>query len=166
MTQILIPIPDEISEIRDRYRDDEYYSNLFDGNSLIIKVSEKTKYTPTFTGTETKYVYGTKGITQSVGQKAYGFDLELFTGRKAQYDVLQAYRAFLYNDPTAPLNLTLMDYVEDEGDPEGFKVRTGRMTSLKKKQGMTRRIIDGVERKLYAGIALSFVERQRRFIGQ
>lgn len=166
MSQIIIPIPDEISGTRDRYRDDEYYSNLFEGNNLILRVSEATKYTPIFIGTETKFIYGTKGRALTVGQKAYGFELDMRTGRKAIYDVLQAYRAFLYAEPVSPLSLTLLDYVEDEGSENGYMTRIGRITSLKKKSGNAERKIKGVVRKLSAGLTLSFVEAERRFVGQ
>ena len=119
-----------------------------------------------FEGTDTKNIYGTTGIIRSVGQKCYGFTLEIYDGRSAIYDALQEYRAYLYANPKVPLSMTVYDYVQIENDPAGFKTRVGYMKDLQMKAGIALRKKNGVSRRLTPGLTFKFKEDSRRFVGQ
>lgn len=120
-----------------------------------------------FEGTETTYIQGYREVFEQIGAKRYGFELRIQDGRQAIYQVLVALINDAYSDRCNPKTIECWDFVEDEGDDNGYIVRQGRIADLVKQQGgVACRKRYGKQRKISQGLTFQFLERETRFIGR
>lgn len=165
MTFLLFPIPDELATIRDKYQADPYYNNLFEGNNLKISPLAN-RYIPIFEGQKTQIIDGAKTSVISVGYQRYGFEIRLKDGREGLYRMIGAIADYSYRNPCQFDPAVCWDFMEDEGEEIGYKIRLGKISELKKQGGVVLRQKLGVKRKLSQGLTFQFMEIDKRFVGR
>lgn len=162
----MFPLPIAIAPVRDKYRQDPFYNNLFEGNSLKIQIFPAGTYVPMFEGTETGYKDGFNTAFVEVGIKRYGFEIRIQDGRQAIYRILEALIANAYNGCSTVKTIECWDFIEDEEEATGYKIRQGHIADLKKRGGVVCRQKFGKQRKLTQGLTFQFLEKDRRFVGR
>lgn len=119
-----------------------------------------------FEGTDTMYKDGYNSAYVDIGVKRYGFEIRIQDGREAIYRVLETLIKDAYKDTCSPETIECWDFIEDESEATGYKIRYGQIVDLKKKGGVLYRQKFGKKRKLSQGLTFQFLEKERRFIGR
>ncbi len=162
---MLFPIPDALFTTKDKYKNDLYYTNLFEKNSLKIRPFAN-RYIPIFQGSQSEIKDGAKSSVISVGYQRYGFEVRLRDGREAIYRILSALVEYSYRNPCSFDPIVCWDFMEDEGEDAGYKIRLGKISELKKQGGVVMRQKLGKKRKLSQGLSFQFMEIEKRFTGR